>query len=42
MINEPLGKGPDSHVFTGSKSDWFTITDDVPQFEKTERTNDPH
>ena len=42
VINEPLGKGPASHVFTGSKSDWFTITDDVPRFEKTERTNDPH
>jgi len=26
----------------GSKSDWFTITDNTPQFEKTERTNDPH
>lgn len=42
VINEPLGKGPAAHVFTGSKSDWFTITDDVPRFEKTERTNDPH
>ncbi len=41
-VNEPLAKGPAAHVFTGSKSDWFTITDDVPRFEKTERTNDPH
>ena len=24
------------------QSDWFEITDQIPQFEKTERTNDPH
>ncbi|SFR75554.1 Uncharacterized conserved protein [Marinobacter daqiaonensis] len=42
VINEPLGKGPSAHVYTGSKSDWFTITDDLPQYEKTQRTNDPH
>jgi hypothetical protein len=42
VINEPLEKRPASHVYVGSKSDWFTITDDTPQFEKTERTNDPH
>ena len=41
-INEPLGRGPASHVYTGSGSDWFEITDQIPQFEKTERTNDPH
>jgi hypothetical protein len=42
VINEPLGKGAAQHVFVGSKSDWFEITDDIPQFEKTERTNDPN
>lgn len=42
VINEPLGKTAASHVYVGSKSDWFDITDDIPQFEKTERTNDPH
>lgn len=42
VINESLGKFPGSHVYVGSKSDWFEITDDIPQFEKTERTNDPH
>lgn len=41
-INEPLGKRPAAHVFTGSMADWYTITDDVPRYEKTERTNDPH
>lgn len=42
VINEPLGKAPAHHVFVGSKSDWFEITDGIPQFEKTERTNDPN
>lgn len=42
VINEPLGKRPASHVFVGSKADWFEITDDVSQYEKLERTNDPH
>lgn len=42
VINEPLEKGPSRHIYVGSKSDWFDITDDLPQFEKTERTNDPH
>ncbi|WP_339802171.1 GFA family protein [uncultured Marinobacter sp.] len=41
-INEPLGKGPSSHVYVGSKSDWFTITDQIPQYDKTERTSDPN
>ena len=42
VINEPLEKGVAQHVFVGSKSDWFEITDQIPQFDKTERTNDPH
>lgn len=42
VINEPLDLRPASHIYVGSKSDWFTITDDIPQYEKTERTNDPH
>ncbi|MBC7182421.1 MAG: GFA family protein [Marinobacter sp.] len=41
-INEALGKGAAQHVYVGSKSDWFEITDELPQFDKTERTNDPH
>jgi len=24
---------PDKHIFVGSKAPWFTITDDLPQFE---------
>lgn len=42
VVNEPLGKKAAQHVYVGSKSDWFDITDNLPQFEKTERTNDPH
>jgi len=42
VINERLEKGPAQHVYTGSKSDWFEITDALPQYEKTERTGDPH
>ncbi|QSP96355.1 GFA family protein [Marinobacter salinisoli] len=42
VINEPLGKSASRHEFVGSKSDWYEITDDLPQFQKTERTNDPH
>lgn len=42
VIDGPLGKGPAAHIYVGSKSDWFPITDDIPQYDKTERTNDPH
>ncbi|WP_404369010.1 GFA family protein [Marinobacter sp.] len=42
LINEPLGKVPAAHVFVGSKADWFEISDQIPQYEKLERSNDPH
>lgn len=41
-INEPLGKAPSAHEYVGSGADWFEITDQIPRFEKTGRTNDPH
>ncbi len=25
---------PDKHIFVGSKAPWFTITDDLPQFDE--------
>lgn len=25
---------PDKHIFVGSKAPWFTITDDLPQFQE--------
>ena len=27
---------PSSHIFTGSKAQWFTISDDLPQYDKRE------
>ncbi|HLV78322.1 MAG TPA: GFA family protein [Marinobacter sp.] len=42
VINEPLGSKTIQHVYVGSKSDWFEITDQLPCYDKTERTNDPH
>lgn len=42
LVEGNVGKPAASHIYVGSKSDWFTITDDLPQFEKTERTDDPH
>ncbi|MEC7816644.1 MAG: GFA family protein [Pseudomonadota bacterium] len=41
-FNEPIDTQPSRHVYVGSKAAWFEITDDLPQYEKTERTNDPH
>ncbi len=28
---------PDRHIFVGSKADWFTITDDLPQYREHAR-----
>lgn len=42
LICEPLEKRPAQHNYVGSKADWFEISDHLPQFEKTERSNDPH
>lgn len=42
VIDGALGKAAESHIYVGSKSDWFEITDDLPSYDKTERTNDPH
>lgn len=41
-LDGPVGQTAAQHVFVGSKSDWFEITDELPQYDKTERTNDPH
>lgn len=32
LLEGPLKQGPSSHAFTASKADWWTITDDLPQF----------
>ncbi|HEV8077339.1 MAG TPA: GFA family protein [Marinobacter sp.] len=41
-LEQPLGKAAAQHVYVAAQSDWFQITDSLPQFDKTERTNDPH
>ncbi|MGM0953663.1 MAG: GFA family protein [Pseudomonadota bacterium] len=41
-LDGPVGKKAAQHVYVGSKSDWFEITDDLSQYDKTERTNDPN
>lgn len=32
LVDEP-GIRPTAHIFVGSKAPWFTITDDLPQYE---------
>ena len=32
LINEPLAVRPIAHFHTGSKANWWTIGDDLPQF----------
>lgn len=32
LIDEPFIR-PSMHIFVGSKAPWFTITDDLPQYE---------
>ena len=32
LIDDPAIR-PTSHIFVGSKAPWFTITDDLPQYE---------
>jgi hypothetical protein len=33
LIDDPTIR-PSRHIFVGSKAPWFTITDDLPQFEE--------
>jgi hypothetical protein len=33
LFDEDPGVRPEGHIFVGSKADWFTITDDLPQYE---------
>ena len=32
-LDTPIELKPDAHIFTGNKSNWFDIADDLPQFE---------
>jgi hypothetical protein len=33
LVDEPAIR-PTSHIFVGSKAPWFTITDDLPQYQE--------
>ena len=33
LINEPLSVLPESHAYVGSKANWWSINDGLPQFE---------
>jgi hypothetical protein len=33
LINEPLSAKPVAHFYTGSKANWWSINDGLPQFE---------
>jgi hypothetical protein len=33
LVDEPSIR-PTAHIFVGSKARWFTITDDLPQFDE--------
>jgi hypothetical protein len=30
-LDDDPGRGPDHHIFTGSKAPWFEIADKLPQ-----------
>jgi hypothetical protein len=33
LVDDPTIR-PDKHIFVGSKAPWFTITDDLPQYDE--------
>ena len=33
LVDDPAIR-PSKHIFVGSKAPWFTITDDLPQFDE--------
>jgi len=33
LVDDPSIR-PTQHIFVGSKAGWFTITDDLPQYEE--------
>jgi hypothetical protein len=37
LVDEPTVR-PTKHIFVGSKAPWYTITDDLPQFEEHARS----
>ena len=39
LVDDPSIR-PQAHIFVGSKAPWFTITDDLPQFEEFARDSE--
>ena len=37
-LDEPVGRGVDHHIFTGSKASWYEITDDRAQYAEHKTT----
>ncbi|NRA53101.1 MAG: GFA family protein [Gammaproteobacteria bacterium] len=33
-LDSDISQHPDSHIFVGSKANWFEISDDLPQFNQ--------
>jgi len=33
LVDEPITR-PTKHIFVGAKARWFTITDDLPQYQE--------
>jgi hypothetical protein len=33
-LDTSIGKGPQGHIFVGSKANWHQITDDLPQYQE--------
>jgi hypothetical protein len=33
LVDDPIIR-PTKHIFVGSKAPWYTITDELPQFEE--------
>ena len=40
LVDDPAVR-PKEHIFVGSKAPWFTITDDLPQYEGHVRDGPP-
>ena len=40
LVDDPTIR-PAEHIFVGSKAPWFTITDDLPQYERHVRDGPP-
>lgn len=38
LINEPLDTRPAFHMYIGDKANWWSIQDDLPQYEKAPNT----